>query len=401
MPNVNHAPDAQQEDAQPAKARRREKSRGQSLVEFGLVLPILVVLLLLAVDLGRAYMAWVTMNNMARIGANFAALNPSAWSDPDTGEKVAARNRYAALMAADANSINCTLPSPLLAPQFSGTSFASSVRVTVTCDFELITPFLAQILNGNPNNKTIAMSADTAFTVRTGYVNGNVVGGGGVLDSPAPTISPPPDPTPEPTPTPEPATPTPDPNISPDPNATPTPTPTAQPTMPPVNINFYGVPTNLEDVEGGGPADAEGNYLPIFGIPTLNVTFHNTTTGIMGQCLWEFGDGTTSNSCGNTVQKSYANRGVYWVRLTVNGQGPLLRNGYVTVGCKVPSLIGVRKNSAATVWTNAGFTAANITYLDGNGNYIIRNQSLAGGMLNPPGGCSGAQIRVGPSGSGQ
>ncbi|HVM30295.1 MAG TPA: TadE/TadG family type IV pilus assembly protein [Candidatus Limnocylindrales bacterium] len=393
---MNQSPVAQQEEA-PTALARREKSRGQSLVEFALMFPILLALLMIAIDFGRAYMAWVTMNNMARIGANFAALNPSAWSDPDTGQKAAARNRYAALMAADATAINCTLPSPLLDPEFSGGgSFATSVRVEVTCEFELITPFLAQIINGSASDRTIAMSAETNFTVRTGYVNGRVVGGGGALDSPEPTLTAPPTPSPTPTPTPEPATPTPDPNISPDPNATPTPTPTAQPTLPPVNINFYGVPTNTQDVEGGGPANEEGNYPPIVGIPTLNVTFHNTTTGVMGQCHWDFGNGQTSTSCGNTVTTSYSTRGIYHVQLMVNGQGPLQRVGYVTVGCKVPSLTGVRRNTASGVWTQSGFSASNFTALSGNGNYAIRFQSLTGGMLNPPGGCANAQITVGP-----
>jgi len=50
--------------------------RGQSLVEFALVLPLLLVLLLMAVDFGRVYFGWVTLTNASRVGANYAAAPP-------------------------------------------------------------------------------------------------------------------------------------------------------------------------------------------------------------------------------------------------------------------------------------------------------------------------------------
>jgi branched-subunit amino acid aminotransferase/4-amino-4-deoxychorismate lyase len=56
----------------------RERQRGQSLVEFTLFAPILIVLLLLSADLGRVYMGLVSANNMVRVGANYAALNAHA-----------------------------------------------------------------------------------------------------------------------------------------------------------------------------------------------------------------------------------------------------------------------------------------------------------------------------------
>ncbi len=37
-----------------------------------------------------------------------------------------------------------------------------------------------------------------------------------------------------------------------------------------------------------------------------------------------------------------------------------------------------------------------MTYLPGTGNYKIGYQSLAGGIVNPPGGCANATVQVGP-----
>ena len=75
------------------------------------------------------------------------------------------------------------------------------------------------------------------------------------------------------------------------------------------------------------------------------------------------------------------------------------RTSYVLVACQVPAFTGVRKNSASDVWTAAGFSYANISFISGSGNYKIGYQSLAGGLVNPSGGCSGATIQVRVTGS--
>jgi len=141
------------------------------------------------------------------------------------------------------------------------------------------------------------------------------------------------------------------------------------------------------------------NENQIVGVDPIAVTFTNTSTGPNpGGCLWQFGDGATSNSCGNTVDHTYTARGTFNVTLTIDGY-QMTRTSYVMVGCKVPAFAGVHVNDAAGNWTAAGFTGSNITYLDGQGNgqnYKIGYQSLTGGLVNPLGGCSGATITLGP-----
>lgn len=359
------------------------------MVEFTLFVPLLLLILLVAVDFGRVFMSYVNIQNMARIGANYAAINATAWQTGDTVRQ----DRYRTLMGFDdATASGCDLPSPLPQPVFSGYTFGSNVRVDISCDFQLITPFLSSLIGDGAGN--VPISATTNFTVRTGSVDSGSIGAGGLPSAP-PTATAPPTPTPTPTATPTP-TPTPGPSGSLDPGATPTPTsapPTASPTIPPVTVDFYGTPTSV-DSEGGGPSPSPG-FENIVGIPTLPVTFTNATTGVQQTCLWSFGDGTTGAGCGSTVSKSYSVKGTYNVTLTVNGQ-QLVRPGYVLVGCKVPSLIGRKVNTAAGEWVGDGFTAGNLSKLAGNGNYSINYQSLVGGLLNPPGGCDGATIQVGP-----
>jgi Flp pilus assembly protein TadG len=55
--------------------RRPHRSRGQGLVEFALVLPLFVLLLVAIFDLGRAVFAYNTLTNAAREGARIAIVN--------------------------------------------------------------------------------------------------------------------------------------------------------------------------------------------------------------------------------------------------------------------------------------------------------------------------------------
>jgi len=51
--------------------------RGQALVEFALVIPIFLLVLVALFDVGRAVFAWNTLTNAAREGARMAIVNQS------------------------------------------------------------------------------------------------------------------------------------------------------------------------------------------------------------------------------------------------------------------------------------------------------------------------------------
>lgn len=344
-------------------------------------MPVLALVLLMAIDFGRVYLGWVDLTNVARIGANFVAQNPDAW-DGDGDATI--QLRYRQLMARDAVGINCTLPTTLPDPTFVDSSYAvgARVRVSLNCAFQLVTPLLSNLIGDGAGNITVGSSA--VFAVRFGSPDGAPIGGDAATPSPTPGSTASVGPT---------ATPGSGPTATPNPSASATPAPTATPTAAPVVVSFYGVPTSSDSYGGGAPGSTDENQ--VVGIPTLSITFYNTTTGTQGNCRWDFGDGGTSNACSGTVSHSYLNRGTYTVSLEVNSS-TVTRTSYVLVGCKVPAFAGIHKNSAVTTWQNYGFTWSNLTTLNGNGNYKIGYQSLAGGLVNPPGGCSGATISVGP-----
>jgi TadE-like protein len=226
-----------------ARPRRRDGRLGQSLPEFALTLPMVLLLVLFGVDFGRVFLGWVTLTNAVREGANFAAINPTAWG-PETN--LVAQAEYRRLMLAETADINCTLPSPMPAPSFpSGTGIGSPAVVAITCRFGVITP-IVNLLVGNE----VSVTASSAFPIRTGTIMGVPVASPSPSPSPAPSASVDPSATPDPgssaapseapTPTPDPGPsggPAPTPGPTPAPTASPTPTPPPTCTVPNINGN--------------------------------------------------------------------------------------------------------------------------------------------------------------------
>jgi Flp pilus assembly protein TadG len=154
--------------------RRNEVSRGQALVEFAIVLPVIALLLVMALDFGRVYFGWISLNNAARVGANYASSHADAWSAGRTAEQDAFTQ-----LVRD-NVSGCTLVEPLASPQFidmnaDGDREGSSdqVNVTLNCSFDLITPLASTVMGSGAIN----VAAESVFPVRGQYDGPTGAGG--------------------------------------------------------------------------------------------------------------------------------------------------------------------------------------------------------------------------------
>jgi hypothetical protein len=163
------------------RMQAKPSRRGQGMVEFALVLPLLVLVLLLAIDLGRVFFGWVSITNASRVGANYAAIYPDSWEG--TGNAA----RQATYLTLVTDSITGCTPHPIPDPVFTDgpdtltpdktNDVSDDATVSLACDFALITPFISQVVGS-----TIVIHANSDFPVRTG----NYQGPTGVVPAPPP-----------------------------------------------------------------------------------------------------------------------------------------------------------------------------------------------------------------------
>jgi PKD repeat protein len=390
-----------------------ERSRGQSLVEFAMTLPVILGLTLIALDFGRVYLGYINVQNMTRVAANFAANNPDAWgAKPDAKVQTQYRNQ----ILADATSTNCALPtaggSPVVpAPVFTDATGDGSiglgdrVRVQLDCTFDVITPFVSALVGGR-----VRVSAESNFSVKSGMS----------LVKPEPIV----------VPLPVAAFIANDTTLAPDPltvlgsNSIVTfrDTSGGGPTIwnwdfgdgtPPMATQdpvhefacalpscSYVVELTATNVSGDSTATMSvtviGTSLVDFastsptGQVPWTVTFTDTSVPGGTNPTWDFGDGNTGT--GATVAHTYNSTAgsPFSVSLTVTYPDPTgtqttTKSGYVTLSaklCTVPYLSGHRFNDAQGIWQGPpnNFTG-NVLRGPGapTGNFSITAQSLTGG----------------------
>jgi PKD repeat protein len=385
----------------PSLDRTRGRSAtGQTLVELTLIIPILLLMFVITLDFGRLFFSYVTLQNVARVAANFGATNPDAFTGtPNT-------TTYDKVVGREIAGLNCDLigrggsnnpPLPPL-PTFSGSGGLGSSSVAVmTCDFAFLTPLVTNFFSG-----PLAITTKSEFPVRTGAIaniggtttvpapggvvadfdftgvsNGAVDGAGNVTGTAQVSVNVldksqnaqtwtwawgdgQPDWTDDSAPPthtyPNPGTYTVTLTVS---NSAPsqasisrTVTVASAATPPPV-AGFYGTPAGTPpDAQGGGSAGA-----PIQITRNQTVSFTNTSTGATSYS-WDFGDGSSPNT-GSSPSHVYTGLGVFSVTMSITsptGVSPYPRTNYVTVGCVVPNFANTLTSAAAGTWAASGFS---------------------------------------------
>jgi hypothetical protein len=112
-------------------ARRRAISEvGQDLVEFGLLLPLLLLIFFGVIDLGRIMHASIAITNAARVGARYGSMYPDDFDAIIAVVEEETQGSSIDLTELDRRDILVDCP--------SGCAPGQPIRVEVTYQFELI-----------------------------------------------------------------------------------------------------------------------------------------------------------------------------------------------------------------------------------------------------------------------
>lgn len=129
-----------------AKATR--DSRGQALVEFALILPVIIFLLMAIMEGGRIFSAYIELQSVARDGARYASIHCTTANVPEAQIETWVSNTLAAYINGRLASLD---DSSLLVEFDRNTDGTSEVWVELTLRYSLnvVTPIISD-LTGNP-----------------------------------------------------------------------------------------------------------------------------------------------------------------------------------------------------------------------------------------------------------
>jgi Flp pilus assembly protein TadG len=129
--------------------RRDRGGRGQSLVEFSLVIPLFLLVLIAVFDLGRGVFAYNTLTNAAREGARMAIVNQ------DTATIVADAKAATAIVELNDPSVQIGFytmaddGSPDYSDTCSPVAVGCLAVVSFEADYRPITPLISYIVFGS------------------------------------------------------------------------------------------------------------------------------------------------------------------------------------------------------------------------------------------------------------
>jgi len=121
--------------------RRRRRGRGQALVEFALVFPLLMLLVFALIDLGRVVYAHNAIAEAAREAARWGSVQARSATD------IAGIEAHAVAFTTGVSGVSatatCIRPGTVVLPCAQN----DTLEVEVATSLELITPFIAQLMN--------------------------------------------------------------------------------------------------------------------------------------------------------------------------------------------------------------------------------------------------------------
>src|SRR5437762_7539795 len=118
----------------------RQRTRGQSMVEFALIVPLLFLFILGIIEMGYALFVYTSVQNAAREGARAAAVRPCPTSSDTAAIEQLTVSRMPALVNTSAIAPVISYSDPSMA------DFGTTVTVTLNYSFPLLDPLTSSLI---------------------------------------------------------------------------------------------------------------------------------------------------------------------------------------------------------------------------------------------------------------
>jgi len=163
--NVTQAPQASRGAASNGRAhrpRRGRTERAQSLVEFALVLPILLILVFGIIDFGMGIRSYISLTNATREGARFAAVGNVAGAYP-TDCDGATSTTVIGRVCVSIEGLDLTQVQVVSVSYPDGEAPGNSVIVAADYTYQYITPLgdMIDFFSGGSFPDSLALSTST------------------------------------------------------------------------------------------------------------------------------------------------------------------------------------------------------------------------------------------------
>jgi Flp pilus assembly protein TadG len=265
------------------------RTRGQSLVELAVVLPVFMLFFAAVLDLGRIAAAEIALANAAREGAFQAAKTPGDFDSSQPCAADGSSNKVFCRVKLESGGTVTVNPSDVAVscnPSTCAKGIGNTVTVSVTGHFTLLTPLMSAFFGGSPN---VTFARSSTANIATLPIPPTPSSAPSVAPSVSPSASP---------------------SASPSPSATSCLEPSA-------GFTYTQSPANKR-----APS---------------SVTFTDTSSSMIGCSIgswyWESSDGWTSRQR-NPTAHSYVAAGTYFVTLTVDNAAGSATSGVVQIMVK-------------------------------------------------------------------
>lgn len=115
-----------------------KNEKGQAMVEFALILPILLLLVMGIAEFGMMFNAYLSVQNATREGARIGIVGAT---DEEMEERILATSP----------SLREERMAITIEPENNSRTSGETLRVLVNYDYQMVVPFISNLLGGNVN----------------------------------------------------------------------------------------------------------------------------------------------------------------------------------------------------------------------------------------------------------